>query len=245
MVAFGGSGPLQAPHVAELLGMTTVIIPPDPGNVSAFGLLAVDLKTDYVTTSVQREDRTDCGVLNRGFDQLERRAADDLEAEGVLPHRRRIFRAVDLRYFGEAYEIAVPAPSGAIDAEAVRVMTKYFHAEHIARYGYSYEGEQLCEIVNVRVSAVGLVDRPAVREAPVGRSDAPLAPVGTREVWLEEGGFQPLAVYNRDGIRIGAELEGPCVVQEYGSTTAVPVGWGAMVDPRRNLILQANGQANE
>ena len=59
MVPFGGSGPLQAARVAELLGLHTTLIPPHPGNVSAFGLLAVDLKSDYVTTVVQREDRFD------------------------------------------------------------------------------------------------------------------------------------------------------------------------------------------
>ena len=93
--------------------------PADPGNVSAFGLLAVDLKTDYVATSVQREDRIDVEALNAAYTRLEQRAESDLGSEGVAHDRRRFIRTADLRYFGEAYEVGVPAPAGVIDLAAV------------------------------------------------------------------------------------------------------------------------------
>src|SRR5262249_16299288 len=59
LVAFGGAGPLQACRIAQLLGLGTVLIPPSPGNVSAFGLLAVDLKDDHVVTLLRRHDDVD------------------------------------------------------------------------------------------------------------------------------------------------------------------------------------------
>ena len=59
LVAFGGSGPLQAGRLVDILGLQGALIPPSPGNVSAFGLLTVDLKYDYVVTAVQRDDRLD------------------------------------------------------------------------------------------------------------------------------------------------------------------------------------------
>ena len=166
MVAFGGSGPLQAPNVAELLGINTVLIPPNPGNVSAFGLLAVDLKADFVVTSVHREDRVNLDALNQGFARLEQQAVAELEAERVPPDRRRLTRSADLRYFGEAYEVRIDVPSGEVTAETVKAMTGMFHSEHERLYGYSYRGEQPCEIVNLRVSAIGVVDRPKLQSTP-------------------------------------------------------------------------------
>jgi N-methylhydantoinase A len=244
MVAFGGSGPLQAPRVAELLGMTTVIIPPDPGNVSAFGLLAVDLKTEYVATCVQREDRLDVDALNGAFRTLEQRAAGDLAAQGVPESRLRLVRTADLRYFGEAYEVGVPAPAGEVDLEALGAMTDRFHAEHVRLYGYSYEGEQLCEIVNVRVTAVGLVDRPSVPTPRATTSGARPEPVGTRAVLLSGAAFSEIREFDRRGLPAGEALTGPCVVQEYGSTTIVPPGWLARCDAHGNLVLSRE-QAGE
>ena len=210
MVAFGGSGPLQAPHVAELLNVDTVLIPPNPGNVSAFGLLAVDLKTDYVVTSVHREDRVDLAAINESFSRLESRAGGELDAEKVPVDRRRLARSADLRYFGEAYEVRIEVPAGDIVAATVTAMTERFHAEHDRIYGYSYRGDQLCEIVNLRVSAIGLVDRPRLQPAAGGPAHRPVdsdaedasgvKPHSYRPVYL--GGSTDARFDNRDfGLR--------------------------------------------
>jgi N-methylhydantoinase A len=61
LLAFGGSGPAQSPAVMELMGMKTCIVPPNPGNLSAFGLLAVDWRTDHIVTKVMHEDAIDYG----------------------------------------------------------------------------------------------------------------------------------------------------------------------------------------
>jgi len=237
MVAFGGSGPLQAPHVAELLGIDSVIVPPDPGNVSAFGLLAVDLKTAYVATAVQREDRVDVDSLTRTFEQLEARADRDLGGHGVAESRRRIIRTADLRYSGEAYEVSIPVSAGPLVAEVLREMTARFHQEHVRLYGYSYEGEQLCEIVNLRVTAVGLMDRPALSEQPLENEVRQAAAVSERRVYLEGTGFQQIPVFDRGSLASGQTLTGPCVIQEYGSTTVVPLRWTSTRDPWGNLML--------
>ena len=237
MVAFGGSGPLQAPTVATILGMDTVVVPQAPGNVSAFGLLSVDLKADYVATLVQREDRIDLDAVNGALADLEKRADHDLSVERVPFERRRFVRSIDIRYFGEAYELAIDAPAGEIDAECVETMTAAFHREHVRRYGYSYEGRQLCELVNMRVVALGLVDRPSIAEARLSRS-TPLQSFSSRDVYLPEIGFQEISVFERESIPAGEHVSGPAVVQEYGSTTVVPPGWVASSDTRRNLILE-------
>ena len=56
LLSFGGAGPAQSPAVMDLLGMKACIVPPNPGNLSAFGLLAVDWRTDQIVTKVMHED---------------------------------------------------------------------------------------------------------------------------------------------------------------------------------------------
>src|SRR5207302_5105042 len=109
LVAFGGAGPLQACDIAAILGLETVLIPLAPGNVSAFGLLAVDLKDDYVTTLVRRQDEVDVEEAGETFTRLEAAALASLRAQGVGEERIRLVRSVDLRYLGEAHEISIDA----------------------------------------------------------------------------------------------------------------------------------------
>ncbi len=241
MVSFGGSGPLQAGRVAQLLGLDTIVVPPNPGNVSAFGLLAVDLKTDYVATTVQRQDRFDPDVLNAAYRRLEKDAEQHLAGEGVPPDRRRTIRTADLRYFGQAYEVRIEMPAGDVDPAVLVDAVDRFHAAHDKLYGYSYRGTQLTEIVNVRVTGVGLIDKPNVAEAPETTSEKPI-PQGTRPVYFD-GSFVDCPIYQRHpqaGTRLapGQHLEGPAIIEEYGSTTVVQPGQVMRVDRYGNLLLR-------
>src|SRR5205823_2594413 len=117
LLSLGGSGPAQSPAVARLLGMKCCLVPPHPGNVSAFGLLAVDWRTDHVATRVTHEDSADLDVLSRIYSQLEHDALETLERDGIERSRVRLAREADLRYVGQSMEVRVSAPSGAVDAK--------------------------------------------------------------------------------------------------------------------------------
>src|SRR5262249_5673388 len=138
LVAFGGSGPLLAGQLVDLLGLRAALIPASPGTVSAFGLLTVDLKSDLVQTAVQRHDRLDHALVTAHLARLESRARDALAREGVPEPARRIVRLADLRYFGQAWEVTVELPPGAVDPAWAADVVERFHAAHEKRYGYSY-----------------------------------------------------------------------------------------------------------
>ncbi len=108
LVAFGGAGPLHACYLADWLGMQHVIIPPNPGVTSAYGLLLTDVRVDLVHTDVQREDRLDVDRIAAEIQDLERRVAARLEDEGLLTQETRLDHFVDMRYAGQAYEIRIP-----------------------------------------------------------------------------------------------------------------------------------------
>ncbi len=227
LVAFGGAGPLQACQIAEILGLSTVLIPPSPGNVSAFGLLAVDLKDDHVLTRVRRHDELDPAEACAIFRELRDAALGSLAAQGVPPERMRVLYGVDMRYLGEAHELAVGLavdPSGEPAGLGERAVAA-FHDAHRRTYGYAYPDREVVEFVNWRATAIGLIDRPRLDPPPAAGHGRP---VGRR------AGF---AVYSRTDLPGGFQAEGPLIVEEYGSTTVVPDGFTLTVDRLANLVL--------
>ncbi|MEP7104863.1 MAG: hydantoinase/oxoprolinase family protein, partial [Chloroflexota bacterium] len=218
-----GAGPLQAARIAQILGLRTVLIPPSPGNVSAFGLLAVDLKDDYVVTLVQRHDEVDGDAVAAAFAGLEERARDALRAQGVADEQMALVRSVDARYLGEAHEISIPV-GAAFDAERA---ADAFHNAHERLYGYAYRTGETIEFVNWKVTGLGAIERPSLESSPPGGSGRPVG---------ERGGF---TVYRRGDLPVGPVGGGPAIVEEYGSTTVVEEGFEIEVDRLGNLVLHA------
>jgi len=236
LTAFGGSGPLQAARLVDLLGLRAALVPRDPGTVSAFGLLTVDVRVDDVQTSVAAHDELDLGALADAYAGLETRVRATLTAEGFAPGDQRVVRAADLRYAGQAFEVRVPAPDGAVDAAFAAATADAFHAAHRERYGYAYPGDpaKRVEWVNLRVTGLGPVPTPALpRLAPI---DGAPQPTGTRPVRFADWADTPL--YERAHLGAGDVITGPAVLEEFGSTVPVPPGFTARADVFGNLVLE-------
>jgi N-methylhydantoinase A len=240
LIAFGGSGPLQAGRLLDLLGLQTALVPPDPGNVSAFGLLTVDVRNDYVMTLVQANEALELDRLNAAYARLEAQACQALRAEGFPTNVMRLVRSADFRYFGQAWEVRVEVPAGVLDRAAADVAVARFHAAHQATYGYSYADDpgQRIEWVNLRVSGIGPLQRPAIhaRSRPA-TTGVERALAGQRPVWFEAG-QTPTPIYARAHLQPDDRLEGPAVIEEFGSTTVVYPGQAARVDQFGNLVLE-------
>ncbi len=235
LLAFGGAGPAQSPAVMELLGMKACIIPRDPGNLSAFGLLAVDWRTDRIITKVMHEDAIDLATVAMLYASLERDAVNSLERNGIDPVRIRVAREADIRYAGQSMEVRVAAPAGATDAAFLAALIDAFHAAHLRTFGYNYAGEQKIELVNFCVSGFGLIERPrvpklSVRGRPTHKS--------VRPVYFD-GVFRETHIYDRAVLPPAFRLEGPAVVEEFGSTTVVFPGQKLEVDPHGILIVRS------
>jgi len=231
MVAFGGSGPLLACRLIDILGLRAAIVPPNPGNVSAFGLLTVDVKNDYVRTHVSRDPSQE--TLRAVFAELEGQAAAALDREGFASHVYA--RSADLRYYGQAYEVRVPAPDGPLDDDWRAAVVDRFHEAHQRLYGYGYRDDprHAVEWVNLRVSGIGPITRPTIARLPY-QPDEP-SPVATRDVFYERWGRT--VIYRRGDLRAGAVVTGPAVIEEYGSTLPVHPGFTATMDDYGNLVV--------
>jgi N-methylhydantoinase A len=239
LTTFGGSGSLLACRLVDILDLAGVVVPQNPGNVSAFGLLTVDVRNDYVQTMVSRHTSLDHAAVQKTFDELTGKAAQALDGEGFTRDQHQYARTVDLRYFGQAFEVRVAAPEGAVDEAYAAAVADAFHAEHRTLYGYDFRDDpsQQVEWVNLRVTGVGPITRPELRELAAGGMRAP-EPRGTRPVCFDaDTGYVDTPVLWRPDLRTGDTFAGPAIVEEFGSTVPVHPGFAVRVDRIGNLVV--------
>ena len=234
LTAFGGSGALLACRLVDILGLRGVLVPPNPGNVSAFGLLTVDVRNDYVQTYVRRHDRIDASQVGALYAELETQAAEALEAEGFSAPEQVFKRSADLRYFGQAYEVRVPVPGG--DFGELEASWKPSTTAHESMYGYSFRGDerQTVEWVNLRVTGIGPIRRPTIAEVRRPGEESRIRSAFEPSGSTTDG---PTPIYDRSTLLAGDRLTGPAIVQEFGSTVPVHPGFACAVDRWGNLLL--------
>jgi N-methylhydantoinase A len=240
LATFGGSGSLLSCRLVDILDLAGVVVPQNPGTVSAFGLLTVDVKNDYVQTAVCRSDRLDYALVEKIFSELTDRASEALDAEGFASADHRYVRTVDVRYFGQAFEVRVDIPEGAVDADFADAVATSFHDAHKALYGYDFreDSRQQVEWVNLRVTGIGPIRRPELTEIATAHDSVERARTGTRGVCFEpSNGYVKVGIYWRPDLCAGDELRGPVIVEEFGSTVPVHPGFTVRVDAYGNLVI--------
>jgi N-methylhydantoinase A len=228
LVAFGGGGPLHACDLAEETGIPTVLIPRHPGILSALGMLLSDLRKEYSRTVMLQVD-DDLGRLAPVWKDLETRAAAEMAAEGVPPEQTRLARELDMRYRGQSYELRVPFPGPSVEA-----VSAAYDKAHLQRYGFATEGAP-CEIVNLRLVAVGSAEKPAL---PFAEPEEREAPPCLQQRVRAEGRWTECRVIDRDALLPGHRLAGPSLLFQADTTTWLPPGWHGEVDGWGSLILR-------
>ncbi len=239
LVAFGGAGPLHGAEVADLLGITEVIVPPHPGITSAVGLLISDLRYDAIRTSFQISGTVDLVRINADFTAMAKELSDRFTADGVDLAKVAFERRGDLRYVGQGYELRVPFPDGTIDEAALDRVFEVFHEIHRREYGHHF-AESAIEIVNLRLigaASAAEIARPLVAS---GKSpDAARVRQGACTFRIDgKLADYPTDFYRRDLLPIGERIAGPAIVLQMDSTTVVPPQHTFEVDTAGNLIIR-------
>ncbi len=225
LLAFGGGGPLHACALAEALAMTTVLVPPLPGALSAVGILLADGVRDLSRTVMLSGEALSAaagaGALETSFGQMEQiLLASNTQEDYALE------RSLDLRYRGQGYELNLPYGTEAAEQ---------FHQLHERRFGFADHTRPL-EVVTLRVR----LRSPAPAYAPVAEPETPgsgdQALAGERSVRFG-GEWLATPLYARDRLRAGDRVPGPALLLEYSSTTVLPPGWSLRTDGFGMLIL--------
>jgi len=233
LLAFGGAGPVHAARMARDLGMAGVIVPLYPGVFSALGLLMSDVRHDYIRSRMTPISQLNSADVEGVFVELEAQARSDLQRDGFTDNDIRIERAIDLRYAGQGYEIALPCTPE--EVSRLDDLRKAFDAEHASQFGHSAPEEPV-EVVSYRVRGIGIVPSVSMPKfKPEGRSLAD-ALIETRDVRFD-GKVVSCPVYQREKLDAGLTLHGPAVLDQFDCTTVICSGQIARVDEWKNLIV--------
>ena len=244
LMGFGGAGPAHVVRLAEQAGIPQVLIPAEPGTTSALGLLVTDVRMESSATLIVRSDQVE---LSRITDEFER-----LENSGRLAHRSAasasgepIFeRAIEMRYWGQSFELSVPAPDRkVINADWMSDLIESFHESHNSAYGFRADDEPV-ELVNLRLTTVGKIARPQLRKLDIISSDIKAAIKGQRPVYFatdsSQGDVINTTVYNRQKLPPRSTFNGPAIVEEPDCTTVIQPSWSVTVDDFGNLLVENN-----
>jgi N-methylhydantoinase A len=239
MVAFGGAGPLHAVLVARELQMPKVIIPNAPGHFSAYGMLVADLRRDYVKTRFLPLDQLDFDLVNRLCSEMEQQGQAEIRQAAVRVGDIHVERALDMRYVGQEHAVTVEIPTQVFEQGNKAEIKRLFDAVHLQRYGYSSDAEK-AEIVSIRTSVVGHMPKPELAKLAAGSTQPQVKPARRPIFFTAETGWQEADVYQRDHLQTGNRIDGPCLIEEYASTTVVMPGDRVEVDGFGNLIIEVN-----
>ena len=238
LVAYGGGGPLHSASVAKELSISKIVIPNAPGHFSAVGMLMADLRRDYVQTLFERMDDLEMSELEEQFKKLEAEGRKALEDSGIR-HDRIVFeRAADMRYLGQEHAVAVRMP-GFVGDEAARAEVKRrFDEAHDLRYSHSAP-EESADIVSLRVSAIGRLNKPEFPRIAEGETTPPAsAGRGERAVNFDGVGALAAKVYDRKKLLAGNVIEGPAIIEEAASTTVIEPGDRVTVNEYGHLVME-------
>ena len=238
LVAYGGAGPLHAVHLAQEMGIRTVLIPPAPGALCALGLLTADIKKSYVRTAIASYDEMTPEQINAVMSSLRDEGSAWLDSEKVPNERRKFHGIAEMRYVGQNYELQVEIPTENITASDIEKMKQDFFIAHEKNYGY-YNPNAPVQFVNFRCEATGLVKKPNLAELETTLDDPSKAEIGRRVVHFEESGAVDCPVYDRAKFGRAERVNGPCIIEQMDSTTVVPPNTWYSIDKFGNLIIRA------
>ena len=221
MFVFGGAGALHGIELAEELNVKSVLIPQHAGVFSALGLLLSDYRVDKVKGVLKSAEEVNEEEIEKLYDELVKSAVNDVAVENADV---KVVRQVDMRYRGQAYELTVPwlGIEGSVEA---------FHEKHEALYGF--RSDDAVEIVNLRVTAIGVVPKPEIKAEEM--KEYTPKPDYYRDVYFD--GWLRTPIYQRNKLKAGTRIDGPAVIEDYDTTIVILPDYTAMVDCYRNIRI--------
>ncbi len=220
MLSFGGAGSVHACAVAEELGMRRIVFPVDASTLSARGILDADIGHAFARSGVRRFEAGAVDVVRTMAEDMTAQAHARLAGDGIAEEQRVLRLSIDLRYKGQAFELTVPWTDAAFDASGISAVVARFHAQHLQRFSYA-NPDDVVEMVTLRLSAIGRLERPSRTVAPA-RKVAP--PPTSRRVFVGDA-WRSIPVWRRDAITDDNSVLGPTIVEEDYTTVYLAPGW--------------------
>lgn len=233
MLAFGGAGPVHAFHVARLMNAPQLIVPSGAGVLSALGFLVSPVATEEITSYVSKLVTMDWAKVNKMIDTMREKGFAFLHKAGIQQKDGLVRIVADMRYSGQGHEITVNIPSSKLSEKSLQIIEHNFKEEYKLRYGRSIENIPI-ESVTWRVLVSGPLPDLVPKQAIVGKHDKALK--GKRLVYFGNG-YIETPVYDRYAMEENKKIKGPCIIEEFESTTVIGINSTVTVDVFKNIII--------
>jgi len=229
--------------ICEELQIPFQIIPRESSILCAVGMLMGDLKHDFVRTFFARLETLDWSLLQQLVASMVSEGAAMLQSEGI-PEARRQFRVkLDCRYQKQYHEVSVDIAREWIEAGDSNAIHAAFHAEHNHLYGYSLETHDVgVDLINVRLQAVGITEKPAFRVQEFAGADASGALKGERDMYVFSArAFHAVPVYDGHQLRYGNRIQGPAMIEQVTTAILVSDAHDCAVDKYGSFAVYKKG----
>ncbi len=236
LTAFGGAGPLHANALAKLTGAWPVVVPPSPGVLCALGDATTSARDESARTCLRRFSDLTGAELAQILDELRATTSERMVAQGVPSDEQTMRLEVDVRFFGQGFEIGVevdPAWLEHLDT-ALATVADAFDADHQRLFSFLVPADH--ELVNARVSVSGPRPRVTPTVLDEGAGDPVAARSATSPIYVE-GAYVDAGIYERSALRAGDVVHGPAIIAEMDSTTLVLPGHQAFTHASGSLLI--------
>ena len=243
VVAAGGAGPLHACMICQELDIPMFIVPRESSILCAAGMLMSDLRHDFVSSFVAPLNNIDWQALHARVTRMMDDGARLLTQERIPPERRRFTIHLECRYVKQYHEVSFAVALDTIRDADARAVESAFHIEHERMYGYSLEGEGTpIELINVRVNATGVTEKPVYSEEPRVDRDAGDALKAERKVYVpEDGAARLVPVYDGHKTRHGHHIAGPAVIEQINTTLLLTSAYDCTCDKHGSFVVYGKG----
>ena len=232
LLPFGGAGPLLAAEIADELGVREILVPPNPGVVSALGLISADYIKAVGVTRRTSLDADAPDVLRQEFAKFRTNAEAEFRALG-LDGALDFTTSADMRFVGQAFEVGVDLDPMELSRLSAGGLADRFAAAHHRLYRHGGEPGRRVEIVGLRFGIRRKLDAlPDFVERPItmhGPMEAPVC-LGSQTVTAR--------LLTASSLRRDDMITGPALIEGYSSTTWVPPAWQATRDTSGNIFLR-------
>jgi len=222
LICAGGAGSIHAGEICRELEIPMFVVPSVAPIFCAAGMLLGDLKHDYVRSYLSRFSKIEKEHFIALYHDMKAEAIATLIAEGFSEEKIDYYPSLDIRYVGQFHEVPLEVDMKDISDFSIEKMFNEFHKEHNRKFGYELknEGTEL-EIINVRLRAVGVTEKPSSLSGIVQKGATTLqqALKGNRMAYVPESDvMQEMPVYDGDILNDHFLIEGPAIIEQVNTT---------------------------
>jgi len=236
LIVGGGAGGVHGAHIAELLGIPTVIIPKFAALYSAFGMFAMDMGREYSRSCLVRADKLDPGQLEDLYRELADKAAADLKQSHVEASELVSSRTAQIRYVGQFHDIEVALPETLQSSEDIQKVINTFHARHKELYKFDLPARAI-EFRTCSLRAT-LAHKVNLKLIPLAKGSVdPGAALKRMRRCLFGKDWIDTPCYDGKRLLAGNVVAGPAIIEEEATTIVVPGDFDCGVDASGSYLL--------